>query len=250
MSDELVHVEREDGYAIVAFNRPDRMNALIPELLGQFESAMAELDDDPDIEVVILTGRGRNFCAGLDVEMLKTVGPDAISGFNPAQTIANWNGPVIAAVAGVVVTGGFEITVACDCIIAAESTRFIDTHSRVGLLPGWGLSARLHNAIGLYRAKELELTGRPLYAREAADWGLANRVVPDAELLNEARKMAKMMVTGSPKIAAPMKELIDGNSMRPLGEALKFEREYVMEWTSGKQSGDLSFKHVGGSKQK
>lgn len=242
---DLIEVERDEGFAIVAFNRPDRMNAILPQMLGEFDSAMAELDADRAVEVVILTGRGRNFCSGLDVDMLKQGGAGAIEGFNPSETIANWRGPVIAAVQGAVATGGFEITVACDLIIAAESARFVDTHSRVGLLPGWGLSARLHRAIGIYRAKELELTGRPLHAREAADWGLANRVVPDAELLDAARAMARMIVGGAPGIAGPTKALIDGNSMRPLREALRHERDFTMARNLEATPGELRFDHVG-----
>lgn len=242
---ELIDVERDQGFAIVAFNRPDRLNAIVPQMLAEFEAAMAALDADPAVEVVILTGRGRNFCAGLDVDMLKQAGPGAVEAFNPSDTIAKWRGPVIAAVRGAVATGGFEITVACDLIIAAESARFIDTHSRVGLLPGWGLSARLHNAIGIYRAKELELTGRPLHAREADAWGLVNRVVPDAELLPAARAMARMIVSGAPGIAAPTKALVDGNSMRPLGDALQHERAFAAALNLGAAVGDLRFDHVG-----
>lgn len=242
---ELIDVERERGFAVVAFNRPQRMNAIMPQMLAEFEQVMAELDDDPAIDVVILTGRGRNFCAGLDVDMLKASGASAVEGFAPSEAIARWRGPVIAAVQGAVATGGFEITVACDLIIAAESARFVDTHSRVGLLPGWGLSARLHRAIGIYRAKELELTGRPLHAREAADWGLVNRVVPDADLLDTAKAMARMIIGGAAGIAAPTKALIDGNSLRTLGDALEFERRFVTDLNLGAAAEDLRFDHVG-----
>lgn len=246
----LVEVERDAGFAIIALNRPDRMNAIVPQMLAEFDAAMAALDADPDVEVVILTGRGRNFCAGLDVDMLKAHGADAVVGYNPAETIANWRGPVIAALQGAVATGGFEIIVACDIIIAAESTRFVDTHSRVGLVPGWGLSARLHRAIGLYRAKELELTGRPLHAREAADWGLINRVVPDAELFDAAKAMARMILSGAPRMAAPTKALIDSNAMLPLGQALAFEREFSERRNLGQASDALQFGHVGSARGK
>ena len=240
-----IEVAHEKGIAIIAFNRPDTMNSIIPQMLEEFDTAMAEFADDPEVEVVILSGRGKNFCAGLDVGMLKSEGACAIAGVNPAQTITNWPGPVIAAVQGAVATGGFEITVACDLIIAAESARFLDTHSRVGLLPGWGLSARLHRAIGIYRAKELELTGRPLHAREASDWGLVNRVVPDRELLDTARSMARMILDGAPRIAAPTKALIDGNSMRTLEGALEFERQNAEHVNLGASPADLNFAHVG-----
>ena len=247
---EAIDVEREEGVATIAFNRPASMNSIVPQMLREFEDCMAEFAADPSVEVVILTGRGRNFCAGLDVDMLKQHGAEAISGFNPSKTIAEWPGPVIAAVQGAVATGGFEITVACDIIIAAESARFVDTHSRVGLLPGWGLSARLHRAIGIYRAKELELTGRALHAREASDWGLVNKVVPDRDLLDSARGMARLILAGAPRMAAQTKALIDGNSLRTLEGALEFERQLAEEANTGLSSGDLQFGHVGGSKPK
>lgn len=241
----MIAMERHAGFAVVAFDRPDRMNAILPQMLAEFDQVMADLDADPSVEVIILTGRGRNFCAGLDVDMLKSGGAGAIAGYAPTQTIANWRGPVIAAVQGAVATGGFEITVACDIIIAAESARFVDTHSRVGLLPGWGLSARLHRAIGIYRAKELELTGRPLHAREAADWGLVNRVVPDGDLMDAAQAMARLIVSGAKGIAAQTKALIDGNSMRPLAGALQFERDSSTDRNLGLSPDAMKFDHVG-----
>ena len=245
---ELIEVERADGYAVVAWNRPQRLNAIVPQMLAEFESAMAELDADPAIEVVILTGKGRAFCAGLDVEMLSSAGSGAIAGYHPSRTITEWNGPVIAAINGAAATGGFEMTVACDIILAAESAKFVDTHSRVGLFPGWGLSARLQRAIGIYRAKELELTGRPLHAREAEAWGLVNRVVPDKELLPAARAMARMIVSGARGIAGPTKALIDGGSMLPLGQALEFERAFASERNAAVTPGSMKFDHVGSSR--
>lgn len=246
MSDLLI-VTREAGYAIVAFNRPDRLNALVPEMLAAFDAAMADLDADPAIEVVILTGRGRAFCAGLDVDMLRAHGSVAIAGYNPARTISAWRGPVIAAINGPAVTGGFEISVACDIILMGESGRFVDTHSRVGLFPGWGLSARLQRAVGIYRAKEIELTGRSISAREAADWGLANRVVADDALMDDARELARMIVAGVPGIAAPTKALIDGGSLLPLEGALAYERDFARR--NRDRAGDsLRFDHVGGSR--
>lgn len=243
----LVGVERREGFAIVSFNRPERKNALVPELLASFDAVMKELDEDPEIQVVILTGKGETFCVGLDVATLQEVGPDAFLPFNPAKTIRDWNGPVIAAINGLAVTGGFEITVSCDIILAAEEAAFIDTHSRVGLLPGWGLSVRLQRAVGIYRAKELELTGRRLPASEAADWGLVNRVVPCADLLDVACDMAKAIVGGAPGLPAETKALIDSVSMVALGEGIILEQQ-IGNKKAGGAKGNLSFAHMGKSR--
>lgn len=244
MTGEMIEVRREEGFAVVLFNRPERFNALLPEMLAAFEATMAGLDDDPAIDVVILTGVGKAFCAGLDVETLREHGSAPFAGFNPAQVISAWRGPVIAAINGVAATGGFEIAVACDIILAAESGRFVDTHSRVGLLPGWGLSARLQRAIGVYRAKELELTGRALPAQEAAEWGLVNRVVPDADLLDTARAVARLIMSGAPGIAAPTKAIIDGGSRLALQDALTFERDFSRR-NRDLPGAAMRFDHVG-----
>lgn len=239
----FIEVERHEGYAIVSFNRPDRHNALVPELLASFDRVMQELDNDPGVSVVILTGKGKSFCVGLDVAVLQETGAEPFLPFNPARTITRWNGPVIAAINGLAVTGGFEITVACDIILASDAAAFVDTHSRVGLLPGWGLSVRLQRAIGIYRAKELELTGRRLPAAEAAEWGLVNRVVPAAELIDVACEMAHTIVAGKTE-PSETKSLVDMVSMVPLAEGLVLEERMGFE-RQARSGQDLSFAHMG-----
>lgn len=243
----FIEVERREGFAIVSLNRPERKNALVPELLASFDAVMTELDGDPDIMAVILTGKGETFCVGLDVATLQEIGPETFLPFNPAKTITDWRGPVIAAINGLAVTGGFEITVACDIILAAEEAAFIDTHSRVGLLPGWGLSVRLQRAIGIYRAKELELTGRRLSASEAAQWGLVNHVVPRADLLDAACEMARTIVAGAPGLPAETKALIDGVSRLTLADGIILEQQIGFE-RQARIGRNLSFDHMGKSR--
>lgn len=246
-NDRLIEVERDNGFATIWLNRPDRLNALVPEMLAAFDRIMQDLNDDPDISAVILTGKGKAFCVGLDVAVLQESGPEPFLPFNPARTISQWKGPVIAAINGLSVTGGLEITVACDIILASEDAVFVDTHSRVGLLPGWGLSVRLHRAVGIYRAKELELTGRRLPAREAADWGLVNRVVPTSDLLDTAREMARAIVGGAPGIPAETKALIDKVSLVSMEQGIELEAQIGFE-RQARSGRSLSFAHVGQSK--
>lgn len=243
----FIDVERREGFAIVSLNRPERKNALVPEMLASFDAVMKQLDDDPEILAIVLTGKGDAFCVGLDVATLQEIGPETFMPFNPAKTISEWSGPVIAAINGLAVTGGFEITVACDIILAAEEATFIDTHSRVGLLPGWGLSVRLQRAIGIYRAKELELTGRRLPASEAAEWGLVNRVVPRAELLDVACEMTKTIVAGAPGLPSETKALIDSVSKITLTDGIVLEHQ-IGSARGAKAGSKLSFAHVGKSK--
>ena len=139
-------------------------------------------------------------------------------------SIGQFSGPVIGAINGVAITGGFELAIACDVLICSENARFADTHARVGILPGWGLSQKLSRAIGIYRAKELSLTGNFLSAQQANDWGLVNRVVPAEELLPTAAKLADDMLSVVPECLPAYKKLIDDGFAEDFGTALKTER--------------------------
>jgi enoyl-CoA hydratase len=131
---------------------------------------------------------------------------------------------------GAAVTGGFELALACDLLIASETARFADTHARVGVLPGWGLSQRLPRLIGVNRAKELSLTGNFLSARQAESWGLVNRVVEPDRLLAVASALAADMLSASPEILVAMKRLIDDGAATTLNRGLEIERERSRAW--------------------
>ena len=227
-----VLLEKCDGYAVVSLNRPDEMNALSRELREDFVEAFAECQSDESIRVVIVTGKGRAFCAGFDLKELSApdAGDASETGDNIiARAMEAFEGPIIAAVNGHAVTGGFELALACDVIIASENARFADTHARVGILPGWGLSQRLPRLIGLSRAKELSLTGLPLFADKAYEWGLVNRVVPADELLDAAEAIAKEMCACVPHIMREYTQLIDKGFSMPLDEALVYEEGVAIE---------------------
>ena len=192
MSDPVLLVERETAVATVTLNRPNQMNALNAELRIALGDALAELEADPEIRAVVLTGAGRAFCAGMDLKEigggsegqtgyeLSVAGQDAMrAGFE------NFSGPVIAAVNGAAATAGFEMALACDIIFVAKGAKFLDTHARVGIVPGWGLSQRLPRIIGINRAKEVSLSGNALTAERAYEWGLANRVCEAETLLQQ-----------------------------------------------------------------
>lgn len=226
----MLDVERRGPTAIVTLNRPEAMNALSKALRKALYDAMVALDADPEVSVVILTGAGEKaFTAGLD---LKELGgdPDAMSAANdqdarsnPVRAVETCRKPVIGAINGVAITGGFELALACDVLIASENARFADTHARVGIMPGWGLSQKLSRLIGLYRAKELSLTGNFLDARTAADWGLVNRVVAPDDLLPTALKLAQGMASIPVETLAFYKGLIDEGYAQTFGEGLKTE---------------------------
>jgi enoyl-CoA hydratase len=214
------------GYAVLVLNRPEKLNALSMELRGELVAAIEELRRDPAVRVLILTGAGRAFCAGLDLNELSKAEGNSARAFelDAVAALLKFEGPVIGAINGVAATGGFEIAMACDILLASTEAQFADTHAKVGLLPGWGLSVRLPRRIGLHRAKELAFTARFVSAAEAAEWGLVNRVVPPEELLGQARAMAEQMLAVVPEILVNYKKLLDTGFGRPAGEALVSER--------------------------
>jgi enoyl-CoA hydratase len=228
----LVETDMADGIAVVTLNRPEAMNALSRALRAELAAAVRDLAERPEVRVVILTGAGeRAFSAGLD---LKELGADpaamedatgTTADTNPVAAIEACPKPVIGAINGVAITGGFELALACDILIASGNARFADTHARVGIMPGWGLSQKLSRLIGIHRAKELSLTGNFLDAETAAAWGLVNRVVPAADLLPAARALAADIAGIEPAFAAAYKRLIDDGFATSFGEGLRLETD-------------------------
>jgi enoyl-CoA hydratase len=221
MSEPVLLIEREAPIATVILNRPDQMNALSAELRVAIGNAFSELEADPTIRAIVLTGAGRAFCAGMDLKEIGA-GGDGVSGFDLSvkgqtemrEAIAGFRGPVIAAVNGAAATAGFELALACDLIFVSKSAKFLDTHARVGMLPGWGLSQRLPRLIGIARAKEISLSGNAVSAERAYEWGLANRICEPDALLAEARALANDMASCVPGVMEGVKKLIDeGYSM-------------------------------------
>lgn len=224
----LVTVERDGPVAIITMNRPEAMNALSSALRAELASAMEAVDGDDRVRAVILTGAGtRAFTAGLDLKELGQQGLGAANAeapaSNPVKAIELCRKPVIGAINGVAITGGFEVALACDILIASENARFADTHARVGIMPGWGLSQKLSRLIGISRAKELSLSGNFLDAKTACAWGLVNRVVPADELLSAAIKLAQDVASADPGMVKAYNGLIDAGYCLPFGEAMALE---------------------------
>jgi enoyl-CoA hydratase/carnithine racemase len=227
-TDSPVLVERSaEGHATIVLNRPDRLNTLTVAMRRSMAQAIDELEADPDIRVLIVTGAGRVFTAGLSLDEWDTAGAPAAAAYehDPVQALRRLSGPVIGAINGLAITGGVEIALACDVLIAAADARFADTHVQVGLLPGWGGSARMIERVGLQRAKELAFTGRFFSADEALAWGFVNRVVPAERLRAEAEALAREMCAGVPATLVAYKRLLDAEAGATLAEALRIERE-------------------------
>ena len=225
-----LQIDRDtSGYAILTLNRPAAMNALSRQLRQELTSALDDLARDESIRVLILTGAGRAFCAGVDLKELGQSGSQALgatgTASNVLEAIGRFKGPIIAAINGPAITGGFELALACDVLLASTSARFADTHARVGVMPGWGLSQKLSRVIGPYRAKELALTGNFLSAELAAEWGLVNRVVQPEQLMPLARQLAADMLTAVPQMLVALKKVMDDGYAVSLADGLAIEGE-------------------------
>ncbi len=222
----LVLTEKRGGVALVTMNRPDAMNALSAALRDELAATIEALEADANIRVLILTGAGtRAFTTGLDLKELGQSDGAALSASarDPVRALANFSGPTIAAVNGVAITGGFELALACDVLIGSPEARFADTHARVGILPGWGLSQRLSRLLGPSRAKEISLTGNFVDAEQACAWGLINTIVPQDELIARAFELADDMLSCLPDALVKYKALIDDGYATNFGNSLELE---------------------------
>ncbi|MCX6533117.1 MAG: enoyl-CoA hydratase, partial [Actinobacteria bacterium] len=199
-STSVVLLDINERIATITLNRPAARNALSFEVLKLLPQLMKQANASEDVDVIILTGSDPAFCAGLDLKELGSTGANLGSG-SGADGRPNSDGirgpfplldkPLICAVNGVAITGGFELALNCDFLVASENAKFGDTHARVGVMPGWGLTVLLPQAIGLRRAREMSFTGNFMLADEALTRGLVNHVVPHADLMPFSRQLAK-----------------------------------------------------------
>ena len=229
---ELVLSETADRVCTVTLNRPDARNAMNSELQRALADALAAAEAGDDADVVIVTGADPAFCAGLDLRELGSTGANLRGSEHPNPFTVLWtmSKPVLGAVNGAAVTGGFELALGCDFLIASDRARFGDTHARVGVTPGGGMSVFLPQAVGLRRAKEMSLTGNFVTADEALALRLVNRVVPHDELLPTTRALAADIVANDQRAVRNLKQLYNRGSKLSAGDALALEHEIFRNW--------------------
>ncbi|RPI11675.1 MAG: enoyl-CoA hydratase [Actinobacteria bacterium] len=234
-----VLLEVTERIATVTLNRPEARNALSSEVLRLLPQLMREADTREDVDVVILTGADPAFCAGLDLKELGSSAGNLRPAGNadreaPPPTargpFPDMEKPVIGAINGPAITGGFEIALNCDFLVASERARFGDTHTRVGVMPGWGLTVLLQQAIGVRRAKEMSVTGNFLDAREALTWGLVNHVVAHDELLPFCRRLAVDIIGNDQRGVRQISRTYDAVAGATVAEGWEIERRDSREW--------------------
>jgi enoyl-CoA hydratase len=232
---DIVLSETADRVCTVTLNRPEARNALSSALQRESAHALQAAEDDPEVDVVILTGADPAFCAGLDLRELGSTARNLTGSADdplvtPFPVMWRMTKPLIGAVNGPAVTGGLELALACDFLVASERARFGDTHARVGAMPGGGMTGLLPQAIGLRRAKEMSFTGNFLDAREAFTRGLVNRVVPHEQLLATARAVAADIVGNDPVTVRALKRSYDQGSRLTLADCHALEQEIFRSW--------------------
>jgi len=251
---DVLLVERDGAVATVTLNRPAARNALSAELLSRLREAMAALDADDAVDAVVLTGADPAFCAGLDLRQLGSSGAnpsdgdggDGGDGGRPSwQPWAQLSKPVIGAVNGAAVTGGLELALHCDVLVASERARFADTHARVGILPGWGLTVLLPLAVGRGPARRMSLTGDHLPAAEALRAGLVTEVVPHDEVLPTARRLAATIAGNDRAAVRRLLRSYRDVEAAAVGEGFAVEAATSAEWSARYDPAEVERRRAG-----
>ncbi|KAI5574219.1 hypothetical protein BDE02_10G131500 [Populus trichocarpa] len=234
--ENLILVTRDrNGIATITINRPKSLNSLTRPMMVRLARQINALGKDESVRVIILTGSGRAFCSGVDLTAAEKVFKGDVKDVE-TDTVAQMElckKPIIGAINGFAVTAGFEIALTCDILIAAKGAKFMDTHSRFGIFPSWGLSQKLSRIIGANRAREASLTAMPISAEQAERWGLVNHVVEEGEVLRKAQEVAEAIVTKNQDLVLRYKAVINDGLKLDLGHALSLEKERAHAYYSG-----------------
>ena len=242
-----VELTRDGPVATITLSRPDALNALTREMLERVAAALDELAADEAVRVIVLTGRGRAFSAGVDLKELggRQLSHGAVGEYldTPARgVVGRLTGipkVVIARVNGFCFTGALELVLACDLVIAATEAKLGDTHAKWGLRPSWGMSQRLVRAVGITRARDLSYTARTFTGAEAAEWGLAVRAVPLADLDQAVAETVTEILSNSQASLAAYKDLFRQALDLGLADGLAYEErtEYQIPDTEDRIGG-------------
>jgi len=243
---ETIIVETKGKVGLIKLNRPQALNALNTELIGEVNRALDTFEADPAIGCIVITGSEKAFAAGVDIKemqaktFVEAYGSDFVA---PFDRIGHCRKPIVAAVSGYALGGGCELAMSCDIIIAADNAVFGQPEINLGIMPGAGGTQRLPRSIGKAKAMDLCLTGRRMYAAEAESSGLVSRVVPADVLMNEAMNIAENIANLSQHAVMMIKEAINRGFATTLAEGMRFERGqfYSLFATEDQKEGMAAF---------
>lgn len=242
MSYETIEVSNDGAACWITLNRPRIHNAMNRQCILECTEAVRAAEDDPAIRTVVFAGAGdRAFTAGADITELRGFGPAEVLRYNRDwldlfRRIEACRKPVIASVKGWATGGGTELSLACDFVVAAESSRFGLAEINIGVIPGAGAAVRLTRWVGRLKAKELLMLGRLLSGREAAEWELANRCVADADLVAETRALCEALAEKAPLALAAAKASVNVGAEASFDVAMEYElQEFVRLFASDDQ---------------
>jgi len=245
---ETLLLEKEEGQLWITLNRPHRLNALNDVMLRELSDAMDKAEEDEEVRCVVLTGAGdRAFCAGVDLTMLARVRSPSearawsLMGQEVFTKIEHMSKPVIAAINGYCLGGGFELALSCDFRIAAEHAEFGYPEIKIGLIPLWGGNHRLLRFVGLTKAKELIMLGDRISAEEALKLGIVNKVVPYEKLHEEARALARRLVEGPPIALKYAKQVLNLWPMLEVGSNMEVSVAELLARTEDVREGIEAF---------
>lgn len=223
-------MEKRKGVGFITLNRPEVYNAINGQMIAEFGQAIADLNKDEDIQVVIITGAGKAFQAGADIEELSRMNPIQVLKWNQGivdnfNAIENMRQPVIAAINGFALGGGLELALACTLRVASEKARMGLPEVKVGIIPGAGGTQRLPRLVGKGIAAEIILTGEMIDAQEAYRIGLVNKVVPLEELIKDSEEIARKIMANAPIAISLAKDAIEVGKDLPLDAAIQYAQK-------------------------
>ncbi|AEB94394.1 3-hydroxypropionyl-CoA dehydratase [Metallosphaera cuprina] len=228
MEYETLETKKEGNLFWITLNRPDKLNALNSKLLEELNRAVSEGESDPEVRVIIITGKGKAFCAGADITQFNQLSPTDAWRFSKRgrevmDKIESLSKPTIAMINGYALGGGLELALSCDIRIAAEEAQLGLPEINLGIYPGYGGTQRLTRIVGKGRALEIMMTGDRLSGKDAERYGLVNRVTPLSNLEQETRKLAEKIARKSPVSLALIKEVVNKGLDSPLASGLSLE---------------------------
>ncbi len=247
MAFETIIVEIEDHVALIKLNRPDALNALNQELMGELCTALEEADQNDKVRCIVLTGSEKAFAAGADIKEMSEMSYVDVYTSNlfggPIDRIANIRKPIIAAVSGYALGGGCELAMACDFIIASDTAKFGQPEINLGVVAGMGGTQRLTRFVGKSKSMDMNLTGRFMTADAAERAGLVSRIVPAKKLMEEAQTAAQKIVEKSMLATMTVKEAVNRSYELSLNEGMLFERRvfHAMFATEDQKEGMAAF---------